>query len=203
MIRLFGTVTSPYVRRVRIVADELAVPCEMISTATEEGQAALRALSPIWKVPAAEIDGQLVLDSHVITELLLERYGRGTKVNVIAPFAVDDLESRNMIAVIDGVGDSLINAFYLEKEGAKRDQLPYIEKQHARAAHAMAWLEKNVHEPFVTARKRFGLPEIALGTTLGWMRLRNVYPFEQHPRLLACFDALEKRASFHATQPVG
>jgi glutathione S-transferase len=199
MIRLYGTVTSPYVRRVRIVADELGLPCELINTATDEGQAALRARSPIWKVPAAEIDGQLVIDSHAITDVLIERFGRG-KLRLIA---VDDVEARNAMAVIDAVSDSLINSFYLEKEGAKREQLPYLGKQHARAASAMAWLEQNVHEPFVTSRKEYGLPEIALGTTLDWMRFRNVYPFEQHARLVRCFEAFEKRASSHATRPVG
>src|SRR3972149_4198635 len=78
LVRLFGTITSPYVRRVRIVATELGLPCELLDTAGAEGQARLRALSPIWKIPIAELDGQLVLDSHTITELLLAR-GRGGK----------------------------------------------------------------------------------------------------------------------------
>jgi len=197
MIRLFGTATSPYVRRVRIVADELALPCELVSSATEEGQAELRARTPIWKVPAAEVDGQLVLDSHAICELLLERYGRGK----LAPLAVDDLEARNAISVIDGAVDSLINAFYLGKEGVTLEQAPYLKKQRERAASAMEWLETHVHEPFVTSKKQLGLPEIALGTTLAWMRFRNVYDVEKHQRLMRCFEMLEQRASFVATEP--
>lgn len=70
-IRLYGSFTSPYVRRVRIVAAELGYSYELLETASPEGQARLRERTPIWKVPAAEIDGQLVFDSHTITELLL------------------------------------------------------------------------------------------------------------------------------------
>jgi glutathione S-transferase len=197
MIRLYGSNTSPYVRRVRVVADELGVPLELIDTVPAEGQAELRKRSPIWKVPVAEVDGQLIFDSHVITEVLLERYGRGK----LAPLAVDDIEARNAISVIDGALDALINAFYLGKEGVTPTQAPYLKKQSERAAASLGWLEQNVHEPFVTSRKQLGLPEIALGSALGWMRFRNVYDIEQHQRLMRCFEELEKRPSFHGTQP--
>jgi glutathione S-transferase len=197
MIRLYGTITSPYVRRVRIVAHELGLPCELLETASAEGQARLRALSPIWKVPAAEINGQLVLDSHSITELLVARHGAGK----LAPFALDDLEARNAISVIDGALDSLINAFYLAKDGVKPESVPYVRKQHDRAANALAWLDERVQGEFVTSRRQYGLPEIALGTALGWMRFRNAYPVERHARLLACAAKLEARASFKSSMP--
>lgn len=197
MIRLFGSFTSPYVRRVRVVADELGLPLEQIDTTPAEGTAELRKRSPIWKVPVAEVDGQLIFDSHVITEVLLERHGRGK----LAPLPVDDIEARNAISVIDGALDALINAFYLGKEGVTPAQAPYLKKQSERAAASLAWLDQNVHEPFVTSRKQLGLPEIALGSALGWMRFRNVYDIEQHQRLMRCFEELEKRPSFHATQP--
>jgi glutathione S-transferase len=198
MIRLYGTITSPYVRRVRVVADELGLPCELLESASAEGQARLRAHSPIWKVPAAEIDGQLVLDSHTITELLLARHGAGK----LAPLPIDDLEARNAIAVIDGAVDSLINAFYLSKEGVSAESVPYMKKQNERAASALEWLETRMHGSFVTSRKQYGLPEIALGTTIGWMLLRNAYPIARHPRLMACYEQLQKRPSFVASQPL-
>jgi glutathione S-transferase len=148
MIRIFGSFTSPYVRRVRIVCEELGLPFDQVDSTPPEGQAELRKRNPIWKVPAAEVDGQLVLDSHVITELLLDRYGGGK----LAPLPFDDLEARNAITVIDGALDALINTFYLEKEGVTFEQAPYLKKQRERAANALSWLDQNVHEPFVTSR---------------------------------------------------
>jgi glutathione S-transferase len=198
MIRLYGTVTSPYVRRVRIVAEELGLPVTLVDTALEAGQAELRSKSPIWKVPAAEIEGQMVFDSHAITELLLLRSGTGH----IAAWQLDDIEARNAVNVIDGALDALINVFYLRKEGVDVDQVPYLKKQQERAKASLAWLETTVHEPFVTSHKTLGLPEIALGSAFGWMRFRSAYPIEQHPRLMRCFEVLEQRASFAATQPV-
>lgn len=201
MIRLYGSYGSPYVRRVRIIADELGIPCEQVDTNAAEGQAEMRAKNPIWKVPTVELDGQLIFDSHTITEVLLERYDRAGKK--IAQLPVDDLEARNAISVIDGALDALINSFYLAKEGVTADNTPYMKKQNERAATAFAWLEQRVHEPFVTSKKRYGLPEIALASAFGWLRFRNVYAIEQHPRLMRCWEEHEKRASFFATQPKG
>ena len=196
MIRLYGTITSPYVRRVRIVAEELGLSCELRQTASAEGQAELRALSPLWKVPVAELDGQLLLDSHTITELLVLRHGAGK----LAPLAVDDLEARNAISVVDGALDALINAFYLAKDGVSAD-VPYLRKQRDRAQSSLAWLDARMHGAFVTSQKQYGLPEIALGTALGWMRFRNAYPIERHARLMACFEQLQARSAFIGSQP--
>ena len=197
MIHLYGTITSPYARRVRVVAEELGLAYELIDTATDAGQARLREKSPIWKVPAADIDGLLVFDSHAITELLLERVGS----NVLAPWRVDDVEARNALNVVDGALDALINVFYLRKEGVDADQVPYLKKQQARARAALSWLEGHVYEPYLTSKRQLGLAEIGLGTALGWMRFRDVYPITDHPRLMRCFEQLEQRPSFRATQP--
>ncbi|HEX6242765.1 MAG TPA: glutathione S-transferase family protein [Polyangiales bacterium] len=197
MIRLYGTITSPYVRRVRVVAEELGLAHELIDTATDAGQARLREKTPTWKVPAADIDGLLVFDSHAITELLLERVGS----DAIAPWRVDDVEARNVLNVVDGALDALINVFYLRKEGVDVDQVPYLKKQQGRARAALGWLENHAYEPYLTSKRQFGLPEIGLGTALGWMRFRNAYPIDDHPRLLRCLEQLEQRASFRATQP--
>lgn len=198
MIQLFGTVTSPYVRRVRVVALELDLACELIDTTTPAGQAALREHSPIAKVPAAVIAGELVFDSHVITELLVARHGAGK----LAPLAVDDIEARNVISVIDGALDALINCLYLARDGITRAQSPYVAKQHERAATALAWLETRIHEGWLTRRHQLGLPEVALVTTLGWMRFRDMMPIERYPALLACFERFEARDSFANTRPI-
>jgi glutathione S-transferase len=197
MIRLFGTTTSPYVRRVRIVAHELGLPCELIDATTDAGQAALRERSPIWKVPAAEIAGDLVFDSHVITELLLARHGAGKLV----PLAVDDLEARNTIAVIDGALDALINCLYLQRDGITGAQSAYLTKQHERAVASLTWLDTRVREGWPTSRHELGLPEIALVTALGWMRFRSMAAIERYPQLLACFERWDGRESFASTRP--
>jgi glutathione S-transferase len=194
VIRIYGTHTSPYVRRVRIVAHELGLAHELIDASTEAGLAALRALTPIWKMPVAELDGVAVFDSAAINEALLRTHGHG-------PLAVPDpgdLAQRNVITVIDGALDSLINCLYLGRDGVTAEQAPYLQKHRDRAASALTWLE-----PRIDPANRFGLVEIALCTALGWMRFRNMYPIERHPTLLRCFERHSERPSLAATQPPG
>jgi glutathione S-transferase len=192
MLRIYGTITSPYVRRVRIVAKELGLGYELVDTATDAGQATLRQRTPIWKVPAAEIDGELVLDSHTITELLVTRANN----RAVPALAIEDVAARNFISVTDGALDSLINTFYLAKEGLTPDRAPYLQKQNARAESALTWLEGNLAQA-----RSFGLPAIALGTALAWMRFRDAYPIARHPKLVDFLGELESRASFAETQP--
>jgi len=80
-MRLYGTTTSPFVRRVRVVALELGVPVELVSTATPQGDAELRRYTPLWKIPTAvftEAPGERVIwDSHAIIASLIQRHGYG------------------------------------------------------------------------------------------------------------------------------
>jgi glutathione S-transferase len=197
MLLVYGTQTSPYVRRVRVVAHELGLAHELIDSSSDSGQAELRRRSPIWKVPAAELDGELVFDSRVICELLVARHGAGS----LAP--VERLGDMNAITVVDGALDSLINCFYLAKDGVDSNAVAYLRKQKQRAASALTWLDAQMHDGWLSADRSFGLPEIALATAAAWMRFRDTYPIEQHPGVLACLERCEARESFAATRPPG
>lgn len=197
-VQLFGTTTSPYVRRVRIVAHELGLPVELVDTSTEAGQIDLREASPVWKVPAARvIDGDaraFVMDSGVINALLLQRHGPGP----LAPYDPLDVEQHNLLTVVDGALDALINVFYLAKDGVTPEQSEYLAKQRARAASACAWLDGQVD---ALLGERPSLAAIALGTTVDWMRFRDTYPVDEHAGLVRVATKLAERPSFQATRP--
>ncbi|PRQ09163.1 glutathione S-transferase family protein [Enhygromyxa salina] len=197
MLRLYGTVTSPYVRRVRIVAHELGLACELVDTAAEPGQATMRAVNPLWKVPTAELEGQAIFDSRVINQVLLRRHGPGP----LAAVEVDDIATDNLVTVIDGALDALINAFYLSKDGVGRETASYIQKQHQRADAAMQWIADRVDDVWLTPAKQFGLAEIALCTSVEWMRFRQTYPVERHPAIVGLVERHASRPSLAETRP--
>ncbi len=75
-VKLYGTTTSPVrARRVRVVAEEVGEPVDRIDTATEAGMAALRAISPIHKVPIAIVDERPIFDSRAIIAWLVTSRG--------------------------------------------------------------------------------------------------------------------------------
>jgi glutathione S-transferase len=198
-LKLYGSLTSPYVRRVRIVAIELGVDLDWVDTATERGQGALRELNPLWLVPTLTIDDEVVFDSTVITHRLIADFGSAQ--SALAAADANDSAVNNFNSVIDGALDSLINAFYLSKEGATGTQFAYLQKQHDRAAAALTWLEERIDNATFAPTDALSLPEIALITALDWMRLRQTYPIEKHPKLCARTALYAGRPSVRATAP--
>ncbi len=182
-MHLYGSYTSPYVRRVRILADGLGVPLAMTDVATEAGQAALRAVTPLWRVPTLTLpDGTALWDSQAILEGLVRRHGWG-------PFrpVVDIERESNLVLAVNGALDSAVNVFYLQKDGVDAAGVPYLTKQKARVDAAMAWIEQQLCEDaFFDGRP--GFAELALYTTLGWMAFRDTWPVADHP-ILASFHA--------------
>lgn len=198
-MRLYGTVTSPYVRRVRIVAQELGVSYDLVDTTTDEGQAALRSVNPLWKVPTAEIDGRAIMDSGVIIEHLMREHGPAR----LSPLDPSDRLLRNVCTVIDGVLDSLINTFYLARDGVGASDTSYVRKQFERSVAAMGWLEQRVDGLWLCGRRGFGVPEIALCTMVEWMRFRDTYPVERYEGLMRCVEHHGTRESLVQSRPPG
>ena len=196
VLRLYGTLTSPYVRRVRVVALELGLDHELVDTTSDAGQAELRARSPLWKVPTAVIDGRVVFDSRVICRRLIEAAGAGASIGLPA---ADDVEAENLITVVDGALDALINCFYLGRDGVEPEPASYLQKQQQRAAASMAWIDERVAARPASAG--FGLVELALCTTAEWMRFRDTYAFERHPAIVALVERHAARPSLAQTRP--
>jgi glutathione S-transferase len=195
-VKLYGTTTSPFVRRVRVVATEVGRAHTLVNTAHDDGQAQLKAASPIGKVPVADLDGRLLYDSRVIIEWLTTFHGWGA---MKAPG--DRWHDANLINAIDGALESGVQLFYLRREGVAVDDLPFGARQVDRIAAIYTWLDGQLgHHGFGDG---LGLPELSLACTLDWMAFRSVYPAERVPKALAALaDGLRDRPSLAATVPV-
>jgi glutathione S-transferase len=189
-MKLFGTTTSPFVRRVRIVAAEVGEPIDRIDTATDAGQAQLRELSPIWKVPAAVIDGRTIYDSRAIIDWLVTTRGWGG----LQP-PRDRWRELNLINAIDGALEGIIQLFYLRRDGVAIDGTVYAKHNLDRADAIFAWLGKELRAD------GFGLPEIAAICALDWMDFRKTYPTERAAALHAVRSAWAERPSVASTRP--
>jgi len=163
-MKLYGTTTSPFVRRVRVIAAEVGEPVDRIDTATDAGMAQLRAVSPIRKVPVAVLGERTIFDSRAIVAALTAARGWGELAD-----GYDD----NVINAIDAALDSVIQLFYLRRDGVAIDGTPYAVRQLERADAIFAWLAGKL------SATRLGFGEIALVCALDWMDFRNTYPTEK------------------------
>jgi len=189
-MRLFGTTTSPFVRRVRVVAEEVGEPIDRVDTATDIGMAQLRDVSPIRKVPVAIIGERLIYDSRVIIDWLTTTRGWGE----IQP-PRDRWREQNLLNSIDAALDSVIQLFYLRRDGVAVDGTAYAQRQLERTDAIFAWLAREL------SPQAFALPQISVCCALDWMDFRKTYPTERASGLEPVRAALRERASMVATRP--
>jgi glutathione S-transferase len=203
MLSLIGTTTSPFVRRVRVVALEKGIPLTLIPALTDEGQAALRRASPVWKVPVALFDeGRTVYDSRVIIDELC-RDGWGP----LRPPSTDPharVAEENVVTMIDEALACLIRRFYLQRDGAHLDT-PYLQKDLDRAHTILRHLDDTIVDVHATAAGNkaggLGRPELALVTALDWFVFRKTFDVAQTPRLEALRGHWQSRPSIAQTPP--
>jgi glutathione S-transferase len=195
-MKLYGTTTSPFVRRARVVAEEVGEPIEWIDTATEAGQAALREVTPIRKVPVAVAGERTLFDSRVIIAWMTMTRGWGT----LAP-PRDAWREDNLVNAIDAALDSVIQLFYLRRDGIAVDGTAFAQRQLERADAIFAWLGGQLAADRRGFAAGFGLAELTLVCALDWMDFRKTYPTERAGGLAGVRAAWGERPSLVATRP--
>jgi glutathione S-transferase len=194
-MKLYGTTTSPFVRRVRVVALECGLAYERVDTATDVGQAALKQVSPIWKVPAAELDGRLIYDSRAIIEWLTTTRGWG---GLTPPR--DHFLTLNHTNAVDGLLESAVQIFYLRRDGVAVDGSPFAERQLGRIAALFGWLGGELDAGRMSGE--LGLAELSLICTLDWLDFRAVIPLDALPASITRLRAAHaERPSLRETRP--
>lgn len=195
-MKLFGGTTSPFVRRVRVVAAELGEPIDRVDTGTDAGMAALLEISAIRKVPVAQVDGRLIYDSRVIIAWLTTTRGWGE----LAP-PRDPWRDANLVNAIDAALDAVIQLFYLRRDGVAIDGTPYAERQLARTDAIFGWLASELTSDGAGFAPGLGLAEISLIAALDWMDFRKSYPTERARGVESVRAAWRDRPSLRATSP--
>jgi glutathione S-transferase len=190
-MKLYGTTTSPFVRRVRVIAAEVGEPIELVITATDAGMAELRAISPLRKVPVAIVDGQPLFDSLAIVGWLSTHRGW--------PAPKQPLREGNLVNAIDAALESVIQLFYLRRDGVAIDGTPFAVRQLERADAIFAWLANEVTDGSFTGG--LALPEISLVAALDWMDLRKTYPTENAAGVESVRQRWRDRPSLASTRP--
>ena len=198
-VKLYGTTTSPFVRRVRIVAAEVGEPIELINTATDDGQAELKRVSPIWKVPVAEIAElatPVLFDSRSIVSWLTTNRGWGRLKR-----ADDPWREANLVNAIDAALESAIQVFYLQRDGIPVEGNLFAKRQFQRIEAIFGWIGEQVGAGKSLSNDGFDIATASLVCTLDWMDFRKTYATANHPELLPLREQWHERTSVAATRP--
>ncbi|MEW5847877.1 MAG: glutathione S-transferase family protein [Myxococcota bacterium] len=202
MITLYGTNTSPFVRKVRIHLLEMGLAHNVVNTLDDAGQAELRKVNPLWKIPAAVFDdGRTVFDSRVLLTLLWEGHRDAGVRAGLRPMGsgMERWDEENLLTVIDGVVDSAINRFYLLRDGLP--ETGYVVKQRERVDAAMHWLAERLRGGSFLPDGSVGVPEISLVCALDWLTFRAQYAWQGMDAFARFRDAHRARPSVAQTMP--
>jgi glutathione S-transferase len=73
-MKLYNSNLSPYTSRVRIAIYAKNLPVEILAPPGGTGSAEYKRVNPTGKIPALEVDGQVIAESEVINEYLEDRF---------------------------------------------------------------------------------------------------------------------------------
>ena len=90
MLTLYGSLPSPYVRRIRILLDGKDFEFVPMNIFEEKQRAFLISKNPTLKIPMLEDDGKFIFDSNTIYRYLQEKFGFEV---VVVPLPTPTLES--------------------------------------------------------------------------------------------------------------
>ena len=202
-MKLLGALTSPYVRKVRIVMAEKKLDYQLVLEDVWASNAILKA-NPLGKVPCLVMEGgEAVFDSRVIVEYLdtLSPVGR-----LIPASGRERAEVRTWEALADGVLDASILA-RLEQTWSGRSSSQrcdaWVERQMTKVDAAIIAMAQGLGDKPYAAGIHFSLADIAVGCALGYLDFRfpQIDWRTPHPNLGRLAKKLALRQSFIDTLP--
>lgn len=200
-MKLLYSLTSPYARKVRIVAAEKRIEIEMSAVVLSAPDCPVNDLNPLGKIPVLVLDGEETLfDSRVIAEYLDNR----TPVAHLLP---QDPNQRILVkrweALADGVCDAAVLALNESRRPENLQDTAFIAKQMGKVERGLKVLSNDLGKGKWCVSDTFSLADIALGCLLGYLELRHkpIDWQQQYPNLARHYAKMLKRPSFRDTMP--
>ncbi len=201
-MKLLYTTNSPYARKVRIVAIEKHVDIDLELVNLSDPDCPVKNFNPLGKVPVLVLDdGDSVYDSSVIAEFLDNR----TPVAHLMPQdKTGKIAVRRWEALADGICDAAVAVMLEQRKPVEQQDPAFIIKQLDKVKRGLAVLNLDLTKKKWCVNEAFGLADIAVGCTLGYLDLRfkHLDLLADLPHLTKLNAALVKRASFKDTMPV-
>ncbi len=203
-MKLIGAVTSPYVRKVRIVMAEKKLDFQFITEDVWAADSTISQSNPLGKVPCLVMEGgEALFDSRVIVEYIdtLSPVGK-----LIPTVGRERAEVKTWEALADGILDAAILA-RLEAtwpgRTAEQRSSAWIERQMGKIDLSLKAVSQGLGEKAYCAGVYFSLADIAVGCVLGYLDFRfpQINWRADYPNLAKLNDKLAVRSSFVDTRP--
>ena len=199
-MKLVGSLTSPFVRKVRIVLSEKRIVYDFDVDIPWESDTRVAEHNPLGKVPILIMDdGTTLYDSRVIVDYL-------DSANPVSRLMPEFNRERSMVkrweALADGISDAATTIFLERERPESLQSTEWISRQQKKAMLGLEVAARDLGDKKWCEGNVYTLADIALGCTLGYLSFR--FPemkWRMFPNLVRLVDALEERTSFIETEP--
>ncbi len=202
-MKLIGSLTSPYVRKVRVVMAEKKLDFSLALENVWVPETTIQQVNPLGKIPCLVMeDGSTLYDSRVIAEYL-DTISPVCKL--LPPNGRDRTEVKVWEALADGVVDAAILVFLERRERSPEQQSQkWIDRQMGKVHAGLREMSSRLGEDSFCMGTHYSLADVAVGCTLGWLAFRfpDIDWRGDYPNLARLFDKLSERASFRDSVPV-
>jgi glutathione S-transferase len=203
-MKLIGSTSSPYVRKVRVVMAEKKLDYELVTEDVWAANTTITQSNPLGKVPCLIMEaGEALFDSRVIVEYLdtLSPVGK-----LIPSTGRERAEVKTWEALADGVMDASILA-RLETiwpgRSAEQRSTAWIDRQMGKVNDVLIAMAAALGDKAYCSGIHLSLSDISVGCALGYLDFRfpEIAWRSAHPALAKLQDKLAQRQSFIDTFP--
>lgn len=193
-MQLYYSPTSPYSRKVRLLAMAHDLAVEVVTLNPLENDPEFLKINPLAKVPALVIGGRAIFDSPVIAEYILREAGVDRASNAY-------LKTLEIQALCDGITDAAV-ATVMEgrREDAEKSNM-WLSRWENAIDRSLAVLETDIDD----IAENWDLAAMAAATTLDYLcfRLPAIKWQDKYPACAEFHAAASKRADMIETDPRG
>jgi glutathione S-transferase len=203
-MKLIGSITSPYARKVRIVMAEKKLDFDFVTEDVWASDTQIVSSNPLGKIPCLVMEGgEALFDSRVIVEYVdtLSPVGK-----LIPDRGRERAEVKTWEALADGLLDAAIlarlEATWSGRQDSERCQA-WIDRQLKKIDDSLAAMDRALAERSNCVGIQISLADIAVGVAVGYLdfRFANIDWRGRHPNLAALYERLSQRQSFKDTLP--
>jgi glutathione S-transferase len=201
-MKLIGSLTSPYVRKARIVFAEKKIEVPLIQENVWSQDTKIMESNPLGKVPCLVMDdGGAMFDSRVIVEYA----DTLSPVNKLIPSSGKEKAAvKTWEALADGILDASVLA-RLEATWRPDEQKSqaWIDRQLHKIDVSLKAMSKGLGESEWCFGNQLSLADIAVGCALDYLifRFPNIQWQTSYPNLNRLYEKLMSRPSFANTAP--
>ena len=198
-MKLYGSLTSPYVRKVRIVLKEKGLAHDLVVESPADAAGNVARLNPLRAIPLLERDdGEVFFDSPMICEYI---DSLNDKPRLYPASGEARWQALRWQALGQGMLEATVARMLEGRKPAEKQDASVITKHEARIVAALAFAAARVPAAngFISG-STIGIADVALGTALSYIDLRYVHDWRgRYPQLATWYVSIGQRPSFVET----